>query len=321
MPPHELVTDDQNPEDLYIEHTSILLGIPNFDDNDSDPMDSSRHHSRVAFTALLAAGLLVLLLSPLAHLASAVTATFTASATVGNSNPLVYYVDPSQSLTGAATTTATVYVFFNASDSNGYGDINVSSAIARIRNGSEERNSSTCTLNQSSAQTTRIRCVITLYYFDSPGTWTINASVKDNASVYAENTSQTLTVSNIDSITLVDASIAFSGSPGASNVAATQNPQTVNNTGNLDYTSLNLTAYSFTSGALTIEVGNVTVNTSDSGGLGHVLINNTEVIMDTSSIANGVVATRDLYFWLDVPGGQPAGSYSSPSNWIVEAIQ
>jgi len=284
-------------------------------------MPTSDDARRIVVAGALFLLLLAVLALPFTSIVHAVTDTFSASVTVTNSPPVVYFVDPSQSLTGAAGTTAVVYVLFNASDANGYTDVNVTSALVRIQNGTTERNSSSCVLFSGAGQNARIHCSITIYYYDAPGTWVINASVKDNSTNFAQNTSQTLTVNNIDSIDLISASISFSGAPGVTDIASSPTAQVTNNTGNQNYTSINVTGYAFTSGALTINVGNVTANTSNSGGPGHVLVNNTEVTLASSGLARGVTATRDLYFWLDIPAGQTSGSYSAQSSWIVEANQ
>ncbi len=267
----------------------------------------------LVLVALLLGGL------PAVRLAGAVTDSFTASLTVTNAAPLVYFVDASQSLTGSAGTSAAVYVFFNATDTNGYTDINVSNASVTITNGSTTLYSTGCVLFSGSGQNARINCTVSLRYYDPAGIWVINASVRDNSTNFAQNFTQTLTVNALDAISLVSSSISFSGAPGASDVAPTPTSQVVNNTGNRNYTSINLTGYAFTSGTNTIHIGNVTANVTASGGLGQILINNTEVLLNSSNLTYGAVATRNIFFYLDIPSGQTSGSYSAQASWVVEA--
>jgi len=278
--------------------------------------DDTTRNVRLA-TALFFIALAMLVL-PAIHLVNAVTDTFSATITVTNAAPTVYFVDAGQSLTGSAATSAVVYVLFNVSDANGYDDVNISSAAVNITNGSTTLSSTGCVLFSGSGQNARINCSVSLRYYDPAGTWTINASVKDNSTNFAQNFTQTLTVNALDAIDLVSASISFSGSPGTTDIASSPTAQFVNNTGNRNYTSMNLTGYAFTSGASTINVGNVTANVTNSV-IGQVLINNTEVLLGNSTLTYGVSATRSIYFFLDIPASQQSGSYTAQASWIIEA--
>lgn len=274
-------------------------------------------------TALISVVAIIAFFTPFSSLVfGTAQGTFTASATIGNSAPSIT-VASGQTITSAAATSRLVNISFTATDTNGYTDLNDSTAqIAINRSGETTRTSSGCTvMSHPDSQSTLYNCTLTLWYYDAAGPWTINASVADNSLSNATNTSITVTVNNIDAVSAVSGSIAFSGSPGTTANAASPNPQQLNNTGNQDYNTLNITGLGFVSGSNTLNVGNVSFNWTNSATGGQRLINNTAVVMVNSSLAHGLVATKGIYFFLDVPNGQAPGSYNAQGNWVVDAIQ
>jgi hypothetical protein len=158
-------------------------------------------------------------------------------------------------------------------------------------------------------------CNITINYYNLPGTWTINATITDLASNAATDTSTGYTNGNTYGITLKTTDVSFSGAPGTDNIAATQNPQYVNNTGNVAFNQINLTAYNLQYSTHFIGAGNFTANTTSSSGPGHLLVNNTPVTLEGSSIA--VSGSRNIYLYADIPTGTANGTYSNIDDWIV----
>jgi hypothetical protein len=272
-----------------------------------------------ALSGIIFSILTLILLIPIIHLARSANDTFTASATVGNDAPYIT-LPLSQTLTGATGTTAVVYVFFNATDANGRDDINESTAVVRInKSGETSRTSTSCVYTNISASMKQFNCSITLYYYDGSGSWTINATVSDLSNLNATNLSALASVTALDAIDVESASLAFSGSAGQSDIAASPEPLQINNTGNTNYVSLNITGINFHSGANMIGIGNVTMNVTDSNGPGQILVNGTEVNITGSTLNKGDNSMRDLYFWLDIPASQPAGSYNAQSAWTIKS--
>ncbi len=249
------------------------------------------------------------------------TSSFSTSATVTNTVPTVT-VDLGQSDTPSAGTSKTMYVFFNASDQNGASDLDVNGAQVVLNiSGETSLTSTTCTENQTIDSTTkRYRCEVTLQYFHKAGQWSVNASINDSANQFAYDFTRTLTINSLDSVAVRHPSISFSGSPGTSDIASTPEPQALNNTGNTDYTSINITGYDFVSGGNIIGVDNVTANSTDSNGLGLALANDTSLALANTSLARGQNNNRTIYFWLDIPSGQAPGSYSSQQSWVLLAV-
>jgi hypothetical protein len=247
---------------------------------------------------------------------AATSGTFTTSATVTNDPPTAA-VDTGQSATPTAAGSRVIYIMFNASDPNGNSDLNDATASVTLnKSGETNRSSSSCTVDSNpSTTTTRYNCSVTIYYWDASGTWTINAAVKDSTSSTATATA-TMSMSTLDAISIVRASTSFSGAAGTSDIAASPQQQ-VNNTGNQDYTTVQLTGFSFASGANTIGVGNVTMNVSNSGGVGQTLVNNSAVTLTGGSISKGNNSYQNIYLWLDIPAGTPAGTYNAQSAWTV----
>ncbi|MGV8150339.1 MAG: hypothetical protein ACP5NV_01285 [Candidatus Woesearchaeota archaeon] len=241
------------------------------------------------------------------------TALFNVSLTISNAAPTIVYVD-AISDTPSEGTTKVVSFYFNASDSNGVADIPSSNALIKINRSGVTLTSAPCSVVGGTATVNRYQCDVTVNYYNLPGAWTINASIYDGAFATATNTSQIYTNGNVYGISLKTNSLTFSGSPGDNDVTASNNPQTVNNTGNNAITSLNITAYSLASGATLIGAGNFSANVSNNA-IGQILANNTAITIASSSVA--VQNSRDLYIFLDVPAGIPDGTYTSTSSWIV----
>jgi hypothetical protein len=280
-------------------------------------------HSGIRQSHLLALPLtllfLLLLSTPVLYMGLADTDTFSASVTVSNLAPSVY-VDVGQSVGGIQGTSSTVYIYFNASDPNGAGDLNTTSAVVTInKTGNTDRTSSGCTVDSDiDVNTRRYNCSVTIYFYDEAGPWTINATILDNTSNTASNTSATISLNVIDSLDVVQNSISFSGTPGTNDIAASPQQQ-LNNTGNQDYTTVSITGYDFDNAGNTIGVDNVTTNITDSSGLGQTLTSGAPVTVTGSTLPRGDNSLEDIYFWLDVPSGVPSGSYSATSNWVFEA--
>ncbi|MBR9692476.1 hypothetical protein GOV07_00945 [Candidatus Woesearchaeota archaeon] len=278
--------------------------------------ENSNHWATPFFFFLL----LALFLTPALVFVYADTDTFTASVTVNNLPPSVV-VDTGQSITGQVAGSRVVYVLFNASDPNGGGDLNTTSAQITInKTGNTDRTSSSCALDSIiDVNTRRYNCSVTIWFYDEAGTWTINASIEDNTSNEATNNSVTLTMNVLDGVSVIQASVGFTGTPGTNDIASSPEPQQLNNTGNLGYTQINITAFDFASGANRISVGNVTTNVTDSNGPGQQLVNNTAFTIANAALPRGDNSLEDMYFWLDIPSGTPPGTYNAQSNWILEA--
>lgn len=170
-----------------------------------------------------------------------------------------------------------------------------------------------CVINATdSATLNRFDCNVTIYYYNLPGVWTINATIVDTSSAIATNiTAAPYTNGNVYGLALKASSVSLSGTPGTLSTAGTQY---VNNTGNTNLGQINLTGINLV-GPSTIGVGNFTANTTDGSGFGQSLINNTPVTLVNSNIS--VNASRNIYLYINIPAGLANGTYNSSGSWTV----
>ncbi len=249
------------------------------------------------------------------------TDTFSVSTTVGNDAPVISWVNGTGSDSPNAATTKIIQIRYNVTDVNGVDDINDSSAFMNITNGGVTRTSTSCTAAGLAGIMESFLCNITINYYETPGEWVIEAYIRDNGGSPDTNDTSNFTMGNTDDVDVLEGSLSFSGSAGEENVSATENPLTINNTGNQAYSSLNLTGVELTGGGDVIGAGNFSVNVSDSSD-GQTLVNNTDISITGSSLAKrtGASSTEDLYFYLDIPSGINATTYNSGSNCVIDPI-
>jgi hypothetical protein len=266
-------------------------------------------------TVLFLVGATIFFVPAIVPTFAANTSSFTVSLTLDNSAPVVTYV-AAVTDTPADGTTKLVNFTFNATDANGYLDIPASNAKVIINKSGISRQSSACASSGSAGTVAMYICNVTIYYYDAPGTWTINASVFDGASAQGDNLTRMFTVNTLYGIQLKTASLTFSGTPGQNDVSASNNPQWANNTGNSAFSYLNVTAFALVSGGNLIDAGNFTANVS-ANPIGHQLVNNSMVKLGDSAVPVGNFTNVSVY--LDIPSGVGNGTYTSSSQWVITA--
>jgi len=243
--------------------------------------------------------------------------TTTASVTVASVTPVI----PNGDIKIPATQTITedgfitITLIFNATDADGAGDLNLSTAQGYINSTTgDTRFNLTCTqFANVNSSTERFECNISLFWFDIDGDWTINVSIKDNSSNYVENIFNTFTVAATKGMKMDEGSLAWTSiNLGDSNKLADGN-LTINNSANTNLSSVNVTAYNLhgtTTASQFIFADNFSVqvinNCDGPDGLGNA--SNTTVTNTTLEIGNhtaGTIAQQDLAFCLEAiePGG------------------
>jgi hypothetical protein len=237
---------------------------------------------------------------------------FNVTATVNGGSPTVTYVYAINDSPNEGTTKV-VHFYFNATHPNGVANIPAQYASIRINQSGTTLISSGCSVLSTDGVTlNRYDCNVTIYFYTLPGAWTINATISDAASNIATNTGSAYTNGNTYGVTLDKNTMGFGGNAGASGVPSTDNPQKVNNTGNVAYGQINITAISLQSGVNVIGAGNFTANTTAAA---QQLANNTPVTITDSSIA--VNGSRNVYLYLNIPSGVSNGTYTSTGQWTV----
>lgn len=257
---------------------------------------------------------------------AATTGTFNVSLTIGNTGPEIIWVNQSISESPTEGGPKIITVIFNASDENGAADIDISTANLTFNfTGETTRFSTDCAEQASNGNVMTVQCNITMNYYDAAGDWTINASIKDDAGTLGQNTSQTMTWGQLAAMTVIKSDMTFSGSPGDNNLAPAENPQIINNTGNRDFATVNITGYELVGASddgYTIGAGNFTINVSNSAdGYGDQIVNATSIEITEASLPRGDGSTEDLYLRMDVPSGILAQNYNAAELWEIEVTE
>lgn len=250
---------------------------------------------------------------------AAQSGSFSVTLVIDNNAPIITWVNSSFSLTPVENQTGLFQFSFNVTDANGASDVNDASASVVVQFGSQAATSTACTPTDN-GNTVTYNCSIGLpYYYNASSSWTINASVEDNSGTYVQNASETFTYNVLKAIVLSRSSLSYAGSPGQADVLATEGVQRVYNTGNFDFAHLNLTGYDLNSTDTTVGVGNFTVNVTASGGPGQSLLNATAVQLNDSALVHGFTENKTVYVYLDIPAGATSATYTSPSDWVLDA--
>jgi hypothetical protein len=243
--------------------------------------------------------------------------------TIGNTAPTIPYVEPISAVTLNGGTTKAVTVVFNATDSNGYADLNDSTAKAELIKGVVTRSSASCSVVIGSGDTTQYSCSVNLQFYDEAGVdWEIHASVDDLASETAENNTEVFTVNALDYVSQ-DVSVFgwLSATLGANDVEAS-NPIVLTNGGNQDYTAINIKGQKAVGSIYLDEIGadkfSVDNETGQTSGQIY-MVDNTNV--DVSSMlgltTHGASVTESIFAYVDVPTGIRADTYLSSTAWAI----
>jgi len=272
---------------------------------------------RETLSALIFLATIALITVPLMLLTSAANTDDVAiTASVQNVGPTISWVQDGSNADPAAGTTKEIQIRFNATDPNGADDFNDATAEVNITNGGTTLSSHTCAAAELSGSMESWLCNITINYYNTPGTWDITAFIADGADQTSTNTTSDFTINNLDDVAVTEPSMSFTGTPGQTNVGASQNPIEVANTGNQNYVTVGVTAHDLSGGGDTIPATAFAVNISNSAD-GQALADASPVVVTGSTLNRGSGSTRDLYFFLDVPSGIANTSYTS-TDWTFD---
>jgi hypothetical protein len=127
-----------------------------------------------------------------------------------------------------------VQLNFTAYDAQGFGDLNDSSVQVNFSLAGEESrlNTSCSLLGDYNTNYANYTCNVTMWWWDAPGIWTINASIEDNNGNKAFNDSTTFSVGSTTGFLANSTQLTWPEiNPGANNQEANE-PLLLNNTGN-----------------------------------------------------------------------------------------
>ena len=240
--------------------------------------------------------------------------------TIGNNAPTIPYVEPVSAITLNGGTTKSVTVSFNATDTNGYADLDVASAKVELINGATIRTLSSCSSVSDSGDTSEIECTGDLNFYDDAGSWTVNASIEDLASLYVENASTSATVNALDYVEQDVNYFAWATATLGTNDLEADNQLTLTNGGNQDYTTMNIKGQDATYSTSTIDAEQFSVDNVGSATTGQIyMIGNTNVDVSAKLglTTHGASVTEVVYAYVDVPTGILSGLYQSTSAWEI----
>lgn len=205
------------------------------------------------------------------------TGTHAANVTITGLNNVTVSVW-NNTLTGAAVdpsagTINGISFIVTLTDADGSADINTTSVSANFtKTGEGLRQNLSCPQTGSAfGNSINFTCNISMWYFDASGTWTITAVGRDlGAGNVKQNTTQVFAYGSLNSIALSPTAINFGTvAQGATNVTATNDPSQLNNTGNVNFTQVNVTAINLYGETIDttqfINVGNMSVSNNTGG--------------------------------------------------------
>jgi len=229
-------------------------------------------------------------------------------------------------------------------DADGVADINTTSVGANITApfGGQLRQNTTCTSigGESTITSQNFSCNVTIYYFDVPGSWTINTWGQDlgnTTTIY--NQSMVFDYDALQAITLSPASLTWPGiSPGQQNQTASTYT-TLNNTGNYNITNITMTAINLIGATYGnhLDVANFTIDITTGAGaecvvtssVGVTLANNTqleinsaELLRGNNSVDDGATGQERLYHCMPIIPQIITDSYSTTDSdeWRITLV-
>jgi len=237
--------------------------------------------------------------------------------------PFVQAINPQDPTIG---NTKSIEFNFTATDTNGFDDIDNNTAAAYFqRAGENTRSNTSCTARNASTNSITFTCTIDMWYFDQNGAWTINATIKDNSAEYAENSSTTFAYNLLTAMVMSPNAINWDEINLAdTDMGSTDDPITINNSGNAEPLNINVTAYNLR-GEITITyfifANNFTVENESEGCFGTTMQNATSINVTSAILQRGnnsldynnaTSGQEQIYFCLKgVPQDISSQSYSS----------
>lgn len=244
--------------------------------------------------------------------------------TIGNIAPTIPEVFPVSAITLNGGTTKVATIEFNASDENGYGDLNVSSAQVSLSKGGEAtRTSTTCISIADYTLVSTISCNVTMQFYDGDGAWTITATIKDYAGDTATNDTTEVVVNTLDYVTQDVTYVNWADVTLGTDDNQADNTITLTNGGNQVYANFDVTGQNATGQTFAdiINADKFSVDNVGSATTGQIYMSsNTPVDVSSKLLLDtkGASVTEQIFFYVDVPSGIKADNYLSDSAWAIQ---
>lgn len=254
--------------------------------------------------------------------------------TVGNNAPYIYNVSSVSSAAVSEGTTSAFTFTFTAADIDGVTNLNDASAEGRInQTGQSDRVDTSCSLlGDVNSTDANYECSVNIWYFDGPGSWTLNVTIQDSNGASDADLDSTFTLNQTLAMTLGPTALTWpSLSLSSTNQTASNDPTTVNNTANAN-ANVSVTALDLHGETTTTEkigASNFTIGLA-TGGSPAVECDDTQMVNGTSTGIEGATLPRgnntassgqeDLYYCitnLDPSISSQSYSTSFLGTWTV----
>jgi len=235
---------------------------------------------------------------------------------LGNSAPVITSVTAPANIVLNGGTNKIVYILFVADDANGNTDLNDSSAKVDMED--EAANiitSSGCTASVVNVSATEYNCTLSFPYYSRDDSWTVTASIADNAAATDTDNTQFSTVGALDFVTQDITTIAWATAAVGATDLASDAPMVITNGGNQAYATIAVTAYNATGGASTIPASDFGV--SSTAAKYAALIEGTPVNSDATMTLAVNSTPYNVYFFVTLVPGLEATTYTQQNIWTV----
>jgi len=269
----------------------------------------------------------------------ATSGTAALNITVGNNAPTISGITFISAQTPTESGAKTVIFNFNVTDADGASNLNDSAAKAEFDNvGEAVRVNNSCVwVRDYAPNTAEYSCSVNMWYFDESGTWYVNVSSADiNGAGARDDSTRQFTFNQLTSMVMSPTALGW-GALGVANVnvGSSNDPIVVNNTGNDEGLSLNVTGRDLRGETVNTEyiyasnfsVGAVTEGCTGTAMGDSVSINITSAILErgnnTLNNKDSTSGQEELFFCLrGLPQTISAQSYSSAGTgpWTVQII-
>ena len=189
----------------------------------------------------------------------------------------------------------------------------LSTAKCSFTNGAITRSNTTgnCVNNAGT-----ITCAVNLWYYDSSGTWSVNASVSGVAQHWNDTT--TFTYNTLLAYAIDKNVIDFGVLTLSTTQAALSNPLSVYNQGNVQINNLSIKGYQLEAIGDAILASRFNV-TNVQSPISIIMVNDTFIQLNPMQIAVTKGANKTFNFYMNTPDVLSSGGYANKVPWVVYA--
>ena len=250
------------------------------------------------------------------------TANHDVTLTISSISPEILYITNPGSQNPTSGSVTPVYLEIHVRDNNTISDIrNVT--LAFFKSGGTNRTNQSCQYTGDlGSNVANYTCIANMEFFDADGSWQTHVFANDTSSNNVYNSSWIMTYNQLHDFNVSVASINFGSiAPSSVNQTSTNDPEILQNIGNVAIATVNVTGYDVkeTSGH-TITATNFSVGAADDCA-GNSMLNATSLVITGISVAVGQASYDNMYYCIpSVPSGLNNGAYSDIQNWVITSI-